>query len=200
MSSVASQHHPDQESNRILLLTLNACQLAESAVSHAVNGLVDGSSQAFTLVRKCEEQLDQFDHDIDEGVTQAVAGVSTANARQLLACMKLMIDLERIGDLVLSFSERAAVVRTRIEMDDLEALTKMASILESMLRDAREAFTHRDIDLALDVLRRDAEIDRFRNLIVIRHTEASDAIKGPESLHVISMAQALERAGDHGKK
>ena len=68
-----------------------------------------------------------------------------------------------------------------------------------MLREVRTGFANREIDTALSVLKRDSEIDRLRNLIVIRHTEAPDAIRGMESLHVLSMAQALERAGDHCK-
>ena len=61
------------------------------------------------------------------------------------------------------------------------------------------AFAARDVDQAIRVLRTDSEVDRLRNLIVVRHTENAEGLKGMESLHVLSMANALERVGDHIK-
>ena len=45
--------------------------------------------------------------EIDAGVTAAITRVTEAEARELLACMKIMIGLERIGDLFLSFASSA---------------------------------------------------------------------------------------------
>src|SRR6476469_6740636 len=113
--------------------------------------------------------------------------------------MKLMIDLERIGDLVASFAERSSIVRNRIDMDDIEQLTRMGCLLENMLATMVRAFAARDVEQAIHVLRTDSEVDRLRNLVLVRHTENAEGLKGPESLHVLSMANALERAGDHTK-
>jgi len=55
-------------------------------------------------LREREKELDRLDMEIDAGVTQVVTQVSDAEARELLACMKFMISLERIGDLLLSFA------------------------------------------------------------------------------------------------
>jgi phosphate transport system protein len=71
--------------------------------------------------------------------------------------------------------------------------------LENMLSTMVKAFAGRNIEQALHVLRTDSEIDRLRNLIVVRHTENAEGLKGPESLHVLAMANSLERAGDHIK-
>jgi phosphate transport system protein len=49
------------------------------------------------------------------------------------------------------------------------------------------------------VLRADAEVDRVRNLIFLRHIENPENIVRQASLQVIFMTQALERAGDHAK-
>ena len=84
-------------------------------------------------------------------------------------------------------------------MEDVEQLTRMACLLENMLVQMAQAFEQRNVDQALHVLRSDVEIDRLRNLIVVRHTENAERLKGPESLHVLAMANALERAGDHIK-
>jgi phosphate uptake regulator len=84
-------------------------------------------------------------------------------------------------------------------MEDVEQLTRMACLVENMLTQIGTAFRARDVDQAIRVLRTDAEIDRLRNLAVVRHTENAEGLRGQESLHVLSMANALERAGDHIK-
>ncbi len=186
--------HPD-----LVDLTMQACSLAKESVSHAIDGLINGSSVALQAVRNCEEKLDSLDRELDERLATAITQVTPQQARELLACMKLMLDLERIGDLVASFAERSAIVRNRIDMDDIEQLTKMACLVENMLTLMSVAFRARNIDKAIQVLRMDSDIDRLRNLLLVRHTENAEGLKGLESLHVLSMANALERAGDHVK-
>ena len=75
----------------------------------------------------------------------------------------------------------------------------MATVLEKMLADAGTAFSTRDVKRAVDVLRADAEIDRLRNLIFLRHIENPENVQRHASLQVIFMTQSLERAGDHAK-
>ena len=176
-----------------------SCASAHEAVSHALDTLIKGSAHSLAAVRKCEEQLDNMDRKMDENLSIVITQVLPAQARELLACMKIMVDLERVGDLVLSFAQRAAIVRNRIDMEDVEQLTRIGCLLENMLGTISRAFVTRNVEQAVHVLRTDAEIDRLRNLIMVRHTENAEGLKGPESLHVLSMANALERAGDHTK-
>jgi len=75
----------------------------------------------------------------------------------------------------------------------------MATILEKMLTDVGSAFSARDVNKAVDVLRADAEMDRLRNLIFLRHIENPENLVRQASLQVIFMTQSLERAGDHAK-
>lgn len=183
---------------QLIAMTLRACQVATAAVANAADALNNGDPSLFDAVSECEKDLDNLDREIDERVTLAVTQAPPAQARELLACMKLMTDLERIGDLVSSFAARARAVGTQLEMQDVSELLKMASVLEQMLVTVYHAFSKRDLELAVAVLRADAEIDRLRNLIYIRHVEGGEGV-AQESLQVLFMAQALERAGDHAK-
>src|SRR5262245_16588327 len=195
-SAPATKESPQSE---LVDLTRQACTVAKQAVSHALDGLINGSASSLEAVRACEEQLDDLDRELDERLANTITQVAPDLARELLACMKLMLDLERVGDLIASFAERSSIVRNRIEMEDVEQLTRMACLVENMLSQIGQAFSDRDVDLAIRVLRTDSEIDRLRNLLLVRHTESSEGLKGQESLHVLSMANALERAGDHIK-
>ena len=188
----------DNEVLGLVRLTMQACETARASVTHAIDGLVHGSASALQAVRKCEEMLDDFDRELDERLAPTITHVTPPQAQELLACMKLMLDLERIGDLVASFAERAAIVREKIDMDDMGHLTKMACLLENMLEQVARAFIEQNVDQALKVFRADSELDRLRNLLLMRHTDNADGFKA-ESLHVLFMATALERAGDHAK-
>ncbi len=190
---------PSCTESELVDLTREACLVAKDAVSHALDGLINGSAAALQAVRNCEEKLDDLDRELDERMASTITQVAPDRARELLACMKLMVDLERVGDLVASFAERSAIVRNRIEMEDVEQLTRMACLVENMLAQINRAFVSRDLDQAIRVLRTDSEIDRLRNLVVVRHTENAEGLKGQGSLHVLAMANALERAGDHIK-
>ncbi|PYP91833.1 MAG: hypothetical protein DMG65_05900 [Candidatus Angelobacter sp. Gp1-AA117] len=188
----------DGEVLGLVRLTMQACEVARASVSHAIDGLVHGTAAALQSVRKCEEMLDDFDRELDQRLAPTITHVTPPQAQELLACMKLMLDLERIGDLVASFAERAAIVRERIDMEDIGHLTKMACLLENMLEQVARAFIEQNVDQALKVYRADSELDRLRNLLLMRHTDNANGLR-QESLHVLFMATALERAGDHSK-
>lgn len=190
---------PEEISAYLQERTLEACQLARIAAGIVAEGIATGVASLLDGVREREKELDALDREIDQGVTCIITKVSEQSARELLACMKFIIGLERIGDLLLNCSNRAAAVGGRIELQDIRDLTMMASRLEKMLADVHDAMKLRDLNRAMSVLRSDAELDRIRNLVFLRHLEHHDNSPRTESFHVLFMTQALERAGDHAK-
>jgi phosphate transport system protein len=199
--STATLKSPGPEPPHLHLVkrTSEACRLAKEAAGAAAEGIATGSSTLLNSLREREKELDTLDMEIDAGVTAAITQVSELEARDLLACMKIMIGLERIGDLLLSFASSALAASQRIDPQDTRDLTHMATILEKMLSDVGAAFSARDVKRAVDVLRADAEMDRLRNLIFLRHIENPENLPRQASLQVIFMTQSLERAGDHAK-
>ena len=198
MSTVPSNGRPTPYAH-LVSETIRACYLAKEAASCAAEGIATGARALFESVRQREAELDALDREIDDGVTTVITQVSDTQARELLACMKFMIGLERIGDLLLSFANAAGASATRLDPQDTRDLTVMASLLEKMLSDVAEAFEKRDMSRAVTILRADAEMDRLRNLIFSRHVENPEGTERRETLQVLFMTQSLERAGDHAK-
>jgi phosphate transport system protein len=190
---------PDSSYSGLVQRTIEACRLARESAGTAAEGIATASSTLLAMLRDREKELDKLDMEIDAGVTQAITRVTESEARELLACMKFMISLERIGDLLLSFGSSAQAAGPRLDPQDTRDLTHMATVLEKMLADVGSAFSTRDLKKAVDVLRADAEMDRLRNLIFIRHIENPENAPRQASLQVIFMTQSLERAGDHAK-
>ncbi|MFZ0478544.1 MAG: PhoU domain-containing protein [Terriglobales bacterium] len=190
---------PEPSCHDLVKRTVEACELARQAAAIAAEGIATGSMSRLNDIRQCEKDLDSIDVEVDSGVTSTITRVPEAETRQLLACMKLMIGLERIGDLLLSFATSAESAGARIDPQDARELTQMATILEKMLADVGRSFSQRDVKKAIEVLRADAEMDRLRNLIFLRHIENPENLERRASLQVIFMTQSLERAGDHAK-
>ena len=199
MSTAVETPNSEPAHHYLVRRTVEACQMAKEAAAAAAEGIATGSNALLNSLRQRERELDTLDMEIDSGVTAAITEVEPAQARELLACMKFMIGLERIGDLLLSFGSSAQSVNGRIDTEDTRDLTQMATLLEKMLTDCAESFSQRNVNQAIEVLRADAEMDRLRNLIFLRHIENPENIHRQASLQVIFMTQSLERAGDHAK-
>jgi phosphate transport system protein len=199
MSTAVKFPTPEPSYTALVKRTVEACELARQAAAVAAEGIATGSISHLNSIRQFEKELDAIDLEVDSGVTSTITRVPEAETRQLLACMKVVIGLERIGDLLLSFATSAQATGSRIDSRDARDLTQMATILEKMLADVAHSFSQRDVRKAVDVLRADAEMDRLRNLIFLRHIENPENIPHQASLQVIFMTQSLERAGDHAK-
>jgi phosphate transport system protein len=190
---------PEPSHYGLVQRTVEACELARSAAAIAAEGIATGSMSRLNAIRQCEKDLDAIDLEVDSGVTSAINRVPESDTRQLLACMKVMIGLERIGDLLLSFATSAQAAGGRLDSQDCRDLTQMATVLEKMLSDVGFSFSQKDVHKAIEVLRADAEMDRLRNIIFLRHIENPENVARHASLQVIFMTQSLERAGDHAK-
>lgn len=191
--------HEAPEYSRIVDLALKACDAAAETVRQAGAGLVRHEEDIFSQIDRGERELDRIDREMDEAVVFAITETTVSEARELLTCLKFVIDLERIGDLVSGFASRSKAVARRISAEDTQDLLRMLTVLESMVVDAKRAFLGRDLNLAIGVLKADSEIDRLRNLLFIRHIEIRDPLTSQESVQVLFMGHALERAGDHAK-
>lgn len=175
-------------------LGAHAYLVARDAVTNLAEGLSTRSSLAFLSVKECESELDEIDRYVDERIADELSTATPEKARELLACLKFVLDLERIGDLVLTIVGRARAYADRLSNDDRHDLREMCQILEQMLTLVHEANAKRNVQPARTALRLDGEMDRLRTRIYSRQINRRQRDLAL-SLEVFSMAQALERQG-----
>ncbi len=167
-------------------------------MTNVAEGLATSSALAFLSVKECETELDQIDRYVDERIADELIAVDSTQVRELLACLKFVLDLERIGDLVLTIVGRARSYGAQLSANDREDLHEMCKILEQMLTLVYEANVKRNVQHALAALKLDGEMDRIRTRIYSR--QVGGKVRNVAlSMEVFLMAQALERAGDHAK-
>lgn len=200
MATPKRPHASDSSSTKTLTdLAQRACLVAKDAAFNTKDYLATSSNIAFVAVRQCEKELDEMERRIDDEIPRAITDVTESEARTLLACLKFIIDLERIGDLLWSGAQRVQQLSAKLKADDLKSLLVMADALYEMLDKIFKGFTGRDVALAESVLRADSDIDEACHTVFRRHLQSSSRRGIVDSTNVLLIAQAFERAGDHTK-
>ncbi len=190
----------DLSAQELLGLALRGCRIAQDSAEALLDGINTRSEDSLGKVFQYEDELDALNRQVNEAVIRLIpATQDEAQARQLMASLKFVIELERVGDLFLNVVNRFRAAAPRLEANDIRELAAMTNILIAMLGSVADAFTGRDVARAIAVLREDAELDRLRNLVIVRHVENPENLPVGESYHMVFMAQILERSGDHVK-
>jgi phosphate transport system protein len=189
----------DGTQGELMRMALKACLIARDATFNVQDLLTNSSRMAFLAIRDCEKELDQIERQIDEQLPGAITRVNETKARQLLACLKCITDLERIGDLVMGVAQRVQTRSGQLPAADVRHLIQMSAILHDMLEDVHRGFISLDVDTARKVLRMDAELDNICHSMFQRYLTDNSRQKDSLGFDVLLMAQALERSGDHAK-
>jgi phosphate transport system protein len=203
--SVATiEPHSVERANELTKLVLHACLIARDAVFNVRDAIANQSRLAFLTIKDCEKELDQIERKIDEQLPGAITRVGEAKARELLACLKFITDLERIGDLAYSAVMQLQSRREKLPAADAHDLVAMAALLCNMLEEVHAGFRTRDLNHAQKVLHEDPEVDRLCHTLFQRHLTEPSSLRrsvpaGHRNFDILLAAQALERIGDHAK-
>jgi phosphate transport system protein len=122
-----------------------------------------------------------------------------SDLRFITLALKMVTDLERIGDLAVNICERAIDMAAVPRARSYEDMHRMAKLVQGMVHDAIEAFIEGDADKAAEVIQRDDEVDRLYEAVFQQILDAMrddpDAVH--RGIHYQSVAKWLERAADH---
>jgi phosphate transport system protein len=122
-----------------------------------------------------------------------------SDLRFITMALKLVTDLERIGDLGVNISERVVELNDEPQLKPYVDLPRMADEVQSMLREALDAFVAGDPDRAQAVIERDKTVDAyytqvFRELLTYMMEDTHNIYR---ATRLQSIAKYLERIGDH---
>ena len=175
--------------------------LAEEEVRLAVKGLVDRDPELINQVLVGDQPVNALHIEIDNRCFTLLALYQpmAADLRTIVAAVKINTDLERVGDLAVNIAEAALRYASHAPVKKLIDIPRMASIAQSMLRDALDAFVRRDVALAQQVLNEDDKLDAlktqiFRELLTYMLQDPSTI---EPALDLILVSRHLERIGDH---
>ena len=193
--------HFQEELEQLKRRLLEMGGLAEENVRLAVKGLVDRDHALIDRVLLGDEPLNALHIEIDNRsfTLLALYQPMAADLRTIVAALKINTDLERVGDLAVNIAEAARRYASHSPVKRLIDIPRMASIAQTMLRDALDSFVRRDVDLAQQVLNEDDKLDAlktqiFRELLTYMLQDTSTI---EPALDLILVSRHLERIGDH---
>jgi phosphate transport system protein len=178
--------------------------LVEQHLGVAIEAIVAGDSEMGLRIAGEDYKINQMEVSIDEQCTKILATRSptAADLRLIIAVIKTITDLERIGDEARKLAMLAAHLATeKREHDEYHELEVLAEHVQEMVRDSLDAFSRMDADDALGVVEEDKLVDEQYDMItrqcITLMMEDPRTIR--RFLDVTWAARALERIGDHAK-
>jgi phosphate transport system protein len=183
--------------NRVLALG----GLVEDQIKAAVQALMNCDIHLAERVIADDYKVNSLEVSLDEECTQIIALRQPAarDLRLIVAVIKTITDLERIGDEAKRISRVALELSTyfpkRNQLTDLEHL---ALHVRGLLREALDSFARMDVDEALRVVQEDRQVDREYESIMRQQLTymMEDPKLIPLSLNIMWSARSLERIGD----
>ena len=203
-----ADHHTskqfDHELEAVRTRVLAMGGLVEEQISKAMEALATGNMDLIEHVIEEDTRVNAMEVDLDEACSHIIARRQPAagDLRLIIAVVKTITDLERIGDEAEKIARMAKLIHTaeRLHMPRLE-LKHVASLAIAMLRKALDAFARLDAKAASEVVRQDQAVDsEFRSILRQLITfMMEDPRTISRCLEVLFVAKALERIGDHSK-
>jgi phosphate transport system protein len=199
MSPMQRHFHEELERLKQTLLAMGA--LVEDQIRVAMRALVDRDEALARHVMEVEHRVDEYDVEIDAKCIEILALYQPAasDLRFVTTAMKIVTDLERMGDQAEHIARRAVTLNQEPQLKPYIDLPRMAERVQQMVKASLDAFVASDTKLAREVRLADREIDAlndqlFRELLTYMTSDASTI---PRAILLILIARALERIGDH---
>ena len=173
----------------------------EEMISTSMLALVEHQSAIATEVIQLDHQVNRMEMESDDLCMRILARRQpvASDLRFITCALKLVTDLERIGDLAVNICERVLELDEEPPLKPYFDLPRMAEAAGSMVRDALDAFVKADADRAQDVIERDRVVDAyyaqiFRELLACMVRDPRSVFR---ATRLQSIAKYLERIGDH---
>lgn len=191
----------EAELDRIRTLFLQMCVRAESMVRLAVRSVVDRDLSLGRSVVVADRELDRLEVEIDRLCLRylAIRQPIGLELRTITTMMKMVTDLERIGDQSVNVAERGLELSAGTGIEPGLDLPKMAEIAADMVRMAADAFLEGDPRIARELIQRDREVDELNRQAFDKWLHALQAYpdQAERLLCLTSMSKYLERVADH---
>ena len=173
--------------------------LCEDAISAAAQALMKGDEDLAQAAEEAEREIDQKEREVENLCLKLLLQQQPVarDLREISSALKMISDLERIGDQAADIAELTQYVQ--VPQSGAPHIREMAEAVTAMVTDSVSSFVRRDLDLARAVCRADDRVDALfdqvkQELIALI---AADASNGEQGLELMMVAKYLERIGDH---
>ena len=165
-------------------------KLCEIAINKATMALQNGDMEQAKAVREADDEIDQMEKDIERLCLKLLLQQQPVarDLRQISAALKMITDMERIGDQASDIAE--IIISARMtEAMDISRIGQMSEAAAKMVRDSVTAYVKKDLELSREVMASDDIVDEM-------FAEKKGGY-GERAIDLIMVAKYLERIADH---
>ena len=198
---MATETHFHKELDELKQNLLTMATLVEEAIRDAVQSLTKRDSDLAEKTFGFEDRINKLEIAIDDMCLKLLAlrQPMAADLRFITSAMKIVTDLERMGDQAVNIAERAISLNQEPQLKPYIDIPKMAEIAQSMVKDVLDAFVNSDPKLARSVCERDDLVDGlndqvFRELLTFMMSDLQTITR---AVHLMIVCRCLERIADH---
>jgi len=195
------QRHFHEELDALKQTLLAMGGLVEDQIRRVMRALLDRDGDLAQEVIDRDRQVNAYDVEIDEKCVELLAlhQPTAGDLRFITTTLKIVTDLERIGDQAVNIAQRALELGREPQLKPYVDLPRMAEKAQRMVKESLDAFVSRDTALAREVCGEDSEVDAlreqvFRELLTFM---MEDPRTIPRAIRLILISRFLERVADH---
>jgi phosphate transport system protein len=191
--------HEELDALKQTLLAMGA--LVEDQIRRVMRALTERDDAQAQDVIERDQQVNAYDVEIDEKCVELLAlyQPTAGDLRFITTAMKIVTDLERIGDQAVNIAQRTLELNQEPQLKPYIDLPRMAEKSQRMVKESLDAFVARDTELARIVCAKDSEVDAlkeqiFRELLTFMMADPKTI---PRAIRLILISRFLERVADH---
>lgn len=176
-------------------------ELCEIAISNATKALQEGNLEQAKTIMDADEEIDQMEKDIERLCLKLLLQQQPVakDLRRISAALKMITDMERIGDQTADIAE-IVLSSKHNTATDIKEIGTMAAAASKMVRESVTAYVTKDLELAKNVMEADDYVDHLFNTIrdeLVEYIRSAKGENGKRIFDLIMVTKYLERIGDH---
>ncbi len=199
---ISQRYNEELEAIRNKVLTMGG--LVEKQTSQAIKALLERDSELAKDIAASDDIVNKMEVEIDEECVHVIARrqPTAGDLRLVIAVVKVITDLERIGDEAAKIGQYAAKLAKKETVTGMHAeLSHLSQLVMSMLQDSLDAFARLDAEQAMQILSKDINLNKEFN--VISRLSITHMMEDPRNIkHALRVnwcARSLERIGAHSQ-
>lgn len=191
----------DQEYIQLKTMLASMCQLTTSMLQDSTKALVSRDSSLADKVIARDDEVDLLDTGIDEHCLKVLAlyEPKAVDLRFVITALRIIVDLERVGDHCTKIAKEVKKLNQSPPVKPYIDLPNMADAAVAMLQDAITAYFNRDIDAAIEIIKRDDVVDRYDDKITqeLLTYMSADVDLTRNIISLMFITRSIERIADY---
>ena len=191
----------DEQLSQLNDMLIEMGAMIEKAIKRATQAIVNNDKKMAKKAISTDRDIDSLEKEIETLCLQLLLRQQPVarDLRLISAALKMITDMERIGDQAADISEIAKHLIGKKYIIDIETIPQMAEATAKMVTESIDAFVKRDLELAQKVIESDDVVDNLFDKVKEEVIEliGKDRANGEQAIDFIMIAKYFERIGDH---